>query len=81
MTKEKSRLCETKCSEAKASKRLMASRKVPAFRTCSQVRVVKLAIVDRKSASILTGVDMWVVEIRKVCVGRFVLFVTYCTKV
>lgn len=32
-----------RCSEAKASNLLIASRKVPALRTCSQVRVVKLA--------------------------------------
>ena len=43
MTKEKSRFCPVKCSVANTSKRLMASLKVPAFRTCSQVRVVKLA--------------------------------------
>lgn len=44
MTKEKSRLWDTKCSLANASKRFMASRKVPALRTCSQVRVVRLAV-------------------------------------
>jgi hypothetical protein len=45
VTKTKSRFWEVRCSEAKASKRLMASRKVPAFRTCSHVNVVRLAVV------------------------------------
>lgn len=43
VTKTKSRFWEVKCSFANVSNRLMASRKVPALRTCSQVRVVKLA--------------------------------------
>ncbi len=33
-----------RCSLANVSKRLIASRNVPALRTCSQVSVVKLAI-------------------------------------
>lgn len=37
-----------RCSWAKASKRVMASRKVPAERTCSHVRVVRLAVGDRQ---------------------------------
>lgn len=43
VTKVKSKFCEIKNSCAKESKRLMASRKEPAVRTCSQVRVVRLA--------------------------------------
>lgn len=33
-----------RCSAAKVSNRLIASRKVPADLTCSHVRVVKLAV-------------------------------------
>src|SRR5690606_12013778 len=51
VTKSKSRFCEVRCSDAKASKRLMASLNVPAFRTCSQVRVVKLAGTDWSAGS------------------------------
>ena len=44
VTNTNSRFCEVRCSEANRSKWRMASWKVPAFRTCSHVRVVKLAI-------------------------------------
>jgi len=43
VTKENSRFFGSRCSWAKLSKRLMASRKDPAVRTCSQVKVVRLA--------------------------------------
>ena len=43
MTKANSELWGIKFSCAKLSKRLMASRNVPAVRTCSHVSVVKLA--------------------------------------
>jgi hypothetical protein len=47
-TKANSSFLESRCSCVKASKRLTASRKVPAERTCSQVRVVKLANFPQK---------------------------------
>lgn len=43
VTKTKSRFCALRCSEAKVSKRLIASLNVPAFLTCSHVKVVRLA--------------------------------------
>ena len=43
VTNENSRFFEMSCSWAKWSNRATASRKDPAFRTCSQVRVVRLA--------------------------------------
>lgn len=44
VTKANSRCLLVRCSWANASNREIASRKVPAVRTCSHVRVVKLAI-------------------------------------
>jgi len=45
VTKANSRFLEVMCSLAKLSKRVTASLNVPALRTCSQVRVVRLAKV------------------------------------
>jgi hypothetical protein len=49
VTKTKSRFLDVRCSVANVSNREMASLKVPAFRTCSHVRVVKLAVEEQIS--------------------------------
>lgn len=51
MTKANSKLLDTKCSWANASKRLIASRNVTAVRTFSQVRVVRLAEIYHQYAA------------------------------